>query len=129
LVQTDQHAGDPHHYGTNLSGEEEVPVRDTLARGQATFHLNDDGTELRYKLNIANIENVLQAHIHLAAASANGSITAWLYPSAPPAQLIPGRSQGTLNEGVITSASLWSGRWPGRPSTPPRLRMQAGVRT
>jgi hypothetical protein len=30
----------------------------------------------------------------------------WLYPSAPPAVLIPGRSQGVLGEGVATAADL-----------------------
>ena len=73
LVQADQHAGEPHHYGTHLTGDNEVPVRDTGGQGQATFKLNDDGTELSYKLNVANIENVTQAHIHLAAAGTNGS--------------------------------------------------------
>ena len=33
-------------------------------------------------------------------------IVAWLYPSAPPQQLIPGRSSGTLGEGTITAADL-----------------------
>jgi hypothetical protein len=31
---------------------------------------------------------------------------AWLYPSGPPAQLIPGRSNGVLAEGVITADNL-----------------------
>ena len=95
-----------HNMGTHLSGDEEVPARDTAAQGQAIFQVNDDGTAISYKLNVANIENVTQAHIHLAPAGANGGIVAWLYPAAPPSQLIPGRSQGTLGEGVITAASL-----------------------
>ena len=106
LVQSDQHQGEPHHYGTHLTGNNEVPVRDTRGQGQATFKLNDDGTELSYKLNVANIENVTQAHIHLGAVGFNGGIVAWLYPSAPPSMLIPGRTQGTLGEGVITAANL-----------------------
>jgi hypothetical protein len=105
-VQSEQHAGEPHHYGTNLSGGEEVPANTSLARGQAIFLLDHDGTALSYKLIVANIQNVLQAHIHRAAAGTNGPIVVWLYPSAPPAQLIPGRSQGVLNEGVITAANL-----------------------
>ena len=106
LVQADQHAGDPHQYGTHLTGDNEVPTNGSKGQGQATFHLSADGTELHYKLNVANIENVTQAHIHLGVAGANGPVTVWLYPSAPPSQLIPGRSQGVLNEGVITSANL-----------------------
>ena len=76
------------------------------AQGQAIFRINEDGTAISYKINVANIENVTQAHIHLAAAGSNGGIVAWLYPAAPPSQLIPGRSQGTLGEGEITAASL-----------------------
>lgn len=93
--------------GTHLTGAEEFPdPRDTDAQGQATFQINEDGTAISYKLNVANIENVRQAHIHLAPAGANGDIVAWLYPAAPPQVLIPGRTQGTLGEGELTAASL-----------------------
>ncbi len=101
-----QHAASSHNLGTHLRGDEEVPARDTAAQGQAIFHVNEDGSAISYKLNVANIENVLQAHIHLAPAGSNGGIVAWLYPAAPPAQLIPGRTQGTLGEGEITASSL-----------------------
>jgi hypothetical protein len=94
--------GDVHGYQTHLSGSEEVPVRDTNAQGQALFRFNESGG-LDYTLIVANIENVTQAHIHCAPAGMNGSITVWLYPDAPPAVLIPGRSQGTLAEGTITA--------------------------
>jgi hypothetical protein len=70
------------------------------------FKLSDDGTELSYKLIVANIENVAQAHIHVGPVGENGPIVAWLYPSAPPAQLIPGRFSGVLAEGTITDADL-----------------------
>jgi hypothetical protein len=96
-----------HHMGTHLTGAEEFPdPRDTDAQGQATFQINDEGTAISYKLNVANIENVRQAHIHLAPAGSNGDIVAWLYPAAPPQVLIPGRTQGTLGEGELTAASL-----------------------
>jgi hypothetical protein len=94
------------NYRTHLSGGGEVPVVVTNAQGQATFKLSKDGTELHYKLNVANIENVTQAHIHLGPATGTGGIVAWLYPSAPPLQLIPGPSNGTLAEGVITADNL-----------------------
>jgi hypothetical protein len=99
-------AGDNRNFRTHLTGAEEVPPADTRAQGQATFQLSQDGTELHYKLNVANIENVTMAHIHLAPAGVNGPVVAWLYPSAPPAQLIPGRSNGRLSEGTITAANL-----------------------
>jgi hypothetical protein len=89
-----------------LSGAEEVPPADTRARGQATFHLNHAGDELSYKLIVANIENVTMAHIHLGPAGVNGPVVAWLYPAAPPPELIPGRFNGVLATGTITEADL-----------------------
>jgi hypothetical protein len=94
------------HFGTHATGSEEVPANSSAAQGQAMFQLSGDGTTLSYKLIVANIENVTQSHIHLAPAGSNGGIVVWLYPSAPPSQLIPGRSQGVLAEGEITSANF-----------------------
>jgi hypothetical protein len=94
------------NFTTHLTGDEEVPPAQTSAQGQVIFQLSKDGTELTYKLIVANIENVLQAHIHLAPAGANGAVVAWLYPDAPPAQLIPGRSSGILETGTITAQDL-----------------------
>lgn len=100
------HEGSAHHHRTHMTGQEEVPVRDTRAQGQTNFAVSQDGTSISYKLIVANIENVTQSHIHLGPAGSNGPVVAWLYPSAPPARLIPGRSQGALNEGVLTASSL-----------------------
>jgi hypothetical protein len=94
------------HLNSRLSGREEVPVRDTIAEGDARFQLNDGETEIAYTLNVADIDNVTQAHIHLGPVGVNGGIVVWLYPSAPPATLIPGRSNGELSSGVITQSSL-----------------------
>jgi hypothetical protein len=94
------------HFKTHATGANEVPANNSIAQGQAIYRLNDDGTELHYKLIVANIENVTQAHIHRAPAGVNGGIVAWLYPDAPPARLIEGRSQGVLAEGVITDADV-----------------------
>jgi hypothetical protein len=99
-------ANENRNFGTNLSGAEEVPPVETLARGQAIFQLSKDGTELSYKLIVANIENVTMAHIHLGAAGVNGPVVVWLYPSAPPPQLIEGRFDGVLAEGLITADDL-----------------------
>lgn len=96
----------PRNFRTSLSGAEEVPANDSRARGVATFQLSADGTELSYRLIVANIENVNQAHIHLAPAGENGGVVLWLYPSGPPAQPIPGRTDGVLATGTVTEANL-----------------------
>jgi hypothetical protein len=93
-------------FGAHLTGAEEVPPRDTLAQGQAIFQLSRDGESLHFKLVVAKIENITQAHIHVGMRGANGPIVLWLYPSAPPAQLIPGPFNGVLAAGTATAADL-----------------------
>lgn len=98
--------GSDRNFVAHLSGGEEVPPVDTKATGQTKFQLSRDGTELSFRLNVANIENITQAHIHLAPAGQNGGVVAWLFPDAPPPELIPGRTQGTLAKGTITADDL-----------------------
>ena len=98
-------AGSP-SFSAHLAGRNEVPPVDKLAQGQAHFKLSKDGTQLEYKLIAANIENVLQSHIHVGPAGENGPVVAFLYPDAPPAVLIPGRFNGVLAEGIITAGDL-----------------------
>jgi hypothetical protein len=100
------HGGDeggPH--GTHMSGANETPPRPSRAQGQLVLRLEDDGT-LAFKLLAANIEDVTQAHIHLAPPGVPGPVIAWLYPAAPPAVHIPGRFDGVLAAGIITDADV-----------------------
>lgn len=96
----------PKNFRAHLAGENEVPAVDTVSQGQAIFQLSDDGTSLHYQLIVANLDDTLQSHIHVGPAGANGPVVAFLYPSAPPAQLIEGRFSGVLAEGDITAADL-----------------------
>jgi hypothetical protein len=106
LVAAGPVAADSLTYSAHLYGGAEVPAVTTRAQGQVIFRLSDDGTLLRYKLIVANIEDVRMAHIHLGAPGANGGVVAWLYPGGPPAVLIPGRSDGVLAEGVLSNSNL-----------------------
>jgi hypothetical protein len=94
------------NFQTHMTGAEETPARASKAQGQTIFQLSPDGSELRYKVMVANIENATMAHIHLGVVGQAGPAVLWLYPVAPPAQLIPGPSQGVLGEGVATAANL-----------------------
>ncbi len=107
-VMNRANAPEARNFRAHAEGGEEVPPVDTRAQGQATFKLSKDGDELSYRLIVANIEDVLMAHIHQASAGVNGPVVAWLYPagSAQEPELIPGRTQGVLAEGVITDADL-----------------------
>jgi hypothetical protein len=91
------------NFAVPLSGAEEVPARDTNARGVAIFQLSADGTELSYKLIVANIENVVFSHIHLGPVGVNGPVVAFLFEGATPGG---GRTDGVLAEGTITAADL-----------------------
>lgn len=100
------------NFGTPISPDEEVMpagvVNTSNAAGNAVFQLSADGTTLSYKLIVANIENVFQAHIHAAVAGVNGGIVVWLYPSTAPVAgpLGGGRIQGVIAEGTITAANF-----------------------
>lgn len=98
--------GNSMNFTASLKGREEVPPVDTNAQGQAIFHVSKDGDSISYKLIAANIENVLMAHIHVAPPGVNGPVVVWLYPEAPPPQLIPGRFDGVLATGTFTAADL-----------------------
>jgi hypothetical protein len=95
-----------HTFQAHLSGAEEVPPVDTRARGQATFQLSRDGSELSYRLIVANLVDLHMAHIHVAPVGVNGPVVVWLYPAGPPPQPIPGRTSGVLATGVITADNL-----------------------
>jgi hypothetical protein len=101
-------AGMNGHWRTHPTGDQEVPPNASRAQAQASFKLSKDGSSLSYKLNVANIENVTQAHIHVVDTDPNGPIVAWLYPNDLPLapRLIPGRSSGTLGEGTIMAEDL-----------------------
>lgn len=114
-----------HNFRAHLTGAAEVPVVDTRARGQAVFQLSADGMSLSYRLIVANIEDVLMSHIHMAPAGQNGGVVAWLYPSGPPPQLIEGRFSGVLATGTITADDL-TGALEGEPLSTLVEAMQAG---
>lgn len=94
--------GESHNFVAAQSGDEEVPANATKSRGHARFWLSEDGTELTYRLIVANIENVTQAHIHLAAEGVNGPVVVFLY-GLNPAGIT---TNGILAEGTITQANL-----------------------
>jgi hypothetical protein len=102
-------AGLNRNFSQHLSGDFEVPIRDTNAQGQAIFHLSEDGNSLEYKLIAANIENVFMAHIHVGPPGVNGPIGVWLYPSTTPNAPAPpggGRTDGVLAQGTITASNF-----------------------
>ena len=90
-------AGD--NFVATLSGAEEVPARDTQATGVAKLKLREDGAALLFKVNVANIDNVVAAHVHCGAVGVNGPVGVTLFGGAPAG----GAANGTLAEGTITA--------------------------
>jgi CHRD domain len=114
--------GGGQNFSAHLSGDQEVPARDTLAVGQAIFQANQDETALEYRLIVGNIENVVAAHIHVGPAGLNGPVVAFL---AGPFASGGGRTDGVLAERTITAADL-IGPLAGQPISALIDEMQAG---
>ena len=96
-------AGD--NFVATLSGDQEVPARDTRAVGVATFKLSKDGTALEFKVTVGNIHNVVASHIHCGAVGVNGPVGVTLFAGAPAG----GSVNGTLAEGTITAPDPGNG--------------------
>ncbi|WP_226035214.1 CHRD domain-containing protein [Aquibacillus saliphilus] len=62
-----------------LKGENEVPPVMTGAFGTAKFITNKQGTKLKFKLEVNDIENFVQAHIHFGARGENGPVLVFLF--------------------------------------------------
>lgn len=89
-------SGGIRNFRTHLSGDEEVPPVETNAQGQATFQSNEAGDALEYRLIVANIDDVVAAHVHCAPAGENGPVGVTLFGGGPVS------ANGTLAEGTIT---------------------------
>jgi hypothetical protein len=83
------------NFKATLSGDEEVPPVETHARGVAKFKLREGG--LVFKVNVANIDDVVASHIHCGAVGVNGAVGVTLFAGGPV------NVNGTLAKGVITA--------------------------
>ena len=95
------------NFRAHLNGDQVVlplPIP-TLAQGQAVFQLQPGGTELSYKVIASNIDNVVGAHLHLAAVGARGPLVALLL--TPPPAPAGGRTDGVLVDGTLTANMLF----------------------
>jgi hypothetical protein len=92
-------------YRTGLSGEPNGSGSD--AHGNAVFMFEGDGTGLNYKLVVNGLDEVIMAHIHVAAEpGGDGPPVLWLYPDAPPPSHIEGTFNGLLGSRMVTSSDL-----------------------
>jgi hypothetical protein len=59
-------------FEASLSGSEEVPAVSTPASGNATVSIQ--GSAIVYRVEVANLENAVVSHIHVAPAGENGDV-------------------------------------------------------
>ena len=109
-------------HSVHLTGAAEVPPRDTQAQGQFLYRISRDGTEISFKLIVANIDKVVSAHIHLGGPTEIGPVVVPLMDERPPGG---GPSNGVLSTGTITAADL-TGPLAGQPLSALIAAIQAG---
>jgi hypothetical protein len=90
------------NFRAHCQGDNEAPPEDALGQCQANFKLTNDGSGLQYKLIVANVDFVTQAHIHLGAEGANGPVVAFLFGFVPEGVT----TNGALAQGVLTADDL-----------------------
>jgi CHRD domain-containing protein len=110
-------------FKAHLTGEQVVPARVTQANGQAHFAVSQDQAQVEFRVTVANIENVVAAHIFLGAPGENGAIVATLYG---PVAAAGGKKAGVLATGTITASNL-VGSLAGRPMSELIAAMKAGT--
>jgi hypothetical protein len=91
-------AGEIPDYHANLSGAGEVPPVNTAAHGEVLFWVSEDQQSVRYRLSVAEMQDVTFVHLHLGRADAPGPVVAGLYPERPPPKLISGMFTGVVAE-------------------------------
>lgn len=89
-------------FSAKLSGSSEVPPITSKSSGIATFDLNSAGDQMKYVLNVTNINHVIAAHIHKGKITENGDIVVNLFIPAK----ATGEVNGTLAHSGINSTSL-----------------------
>lgn len=79
----------------SLKGGNEVPANESQAAGQAIFKFAKDGSSLSYKLIVANIDDVVAAHIHCGVDGNNGPVGVTLFADGP-----------TSDGGILSQATV-----------------------
>ncbi|WP_338786114.1 CHRD domain-containing protein [Metabacillus sp. FJAT-53654] len=88
-------------FSARLKGDNEVPPVETDAFGIAKFVANKTRTKLKFSLEVRNIKNFIQAHIHFGKRGVNGPVIVFLF----------GANLETLEEqnGITTQRGIVTG--------------------
>ena len=102
-------------FTATLAGSSVVPAAASTSTGTITFEARD--STLSYTLSVANMTGITQAHLHNAAAGANGATLVWLLPVNGNAAQAP----SVTLDGVISLGDIA----PGWVRGTPRLAMDS----
>lgn len=91
-----------HTFTAVLTGDRETAKVVTEAKATATFTLNDEKTEIAYKLEVTNLKDAIGAHIHMGLPGKNGEPVVLLFTGPEKT----GMFSGVLAEGKLTADSL-----------------------
>jgi hypothetical protein len=99
--------GSKNFRGNDMNGYEENPDVSTVATGDFSARLSDDGTTLHYKLSYSGLEGaVTQAHVHFGKEAVNGGISFWLCGTAAlpgPAGTPTCPAEGTVEDTIVAA--------------------------
>lgn len=108
-------------FSASLTGNEVVPPVATDATGDCEVSMDVAGTEINYRLEVRNIENLTSASLHLAPSGQVGEVIAVLYPGPTKS----GPFSGMLAEGSLRIADL-RGPLAGQPMSRMNAVLRAG---
>ena len=98
-------------FNATATSAEEIPPPGVVvvsdAEAKVNIKLDRANDSATYILRVTEpIENLTQSHLHRGAPGVNGPVAIFLYPAAPPMQLIPGTTEGIVRKGEWTQANL-----------------------
>src|SRR2546425_2651540 len=96
---------DETEFEIRLTGAGQVPALNTAAFGRAEVELNENGTALRFEVQVCDIANVTASHIHVGNSTTNGPVILPFFKAgATTFSSTNGCSE--LAEGILTPANL-----------------------
>jgi hypothetical protein len=92
----------PERFVATLNGASVVPATTSTNTGTVTFESAPSDTVMAFTLSVGRMTGITQAHLHNAAAGANGPILVWLLPVNGTAAQTPSvELSGTISLGNI----------------------------
>ena len=86
----------------DLEGSQSVPPVDTSASGNAVLTVNQNQTQVSYRINLNSLQRMTVAHIHLGRRGQNGPIVAPLLSVSPAISVTRAQVMGTVSQSDLT---------------------------